>query len=433
MTGSVVSPGGAWGSAVQRRHLRSAVIAVSAVLCLTGTSIAIGHADPLTTPQNDPFYTPPSGWDSAAPGTVLHSRPVEVASLQPQAQDADAWQLLYRSTDTDGRPMATVTTVLRPRTGQVKGLISYQPATDASAPQCAPSFVLRQGAPDKYDSSLDLIQIDQMLSSGHAISIPDWEGPKGTLFTPRQPGYAALDGVRAAQGFAPLGLPGTETPVAAMGYSGGSIGTSWAAHVQPTYAPEIQLVGVAMGGWTAPIGSYLGTLDAGPFSGFLPSLLPGMLRADPRLAAAFDKYLTPAGRALLAAGDSKCVTANVAQHAFVRMDDYLTIPFTRLLEEIRPSLDALDFSAVASTAPLFLYSAVHDEIVTIAGPDKAVAQWCAAGAPITYTRDLLSEHVSLAISATPAVLRWIDERLAGQTAPDGCSTRTVTSMSLGGA
>ncbi|MFD4429692.1 lipase family protein [Nocardia sp. NPDC058497] len=94
---------------------------------------------------------------------------------------------------------------------------------------------------------------------------------------------------------------------------------------------------------------------------------------------------------------------------------------------------ALDFSPVDSTAPLFLYNAVHDEIVNIAGPDKAVAQWCAAGAPITYTRDQLSEHVSLAISATPAVLRWIDDRLAGQAAPDGCSTRTVQSMSLGGA
>ncbi|WP_245915267.1 lipase family protein [Nocardia fluminea] len=34
-----------------------------------------------------------------------------------------------------------------------------------------------------------------MLSSGHAISVPDWEGPEGALFTPRQTGYAALNGV----------------------------------------------------------------------------------------------------------------------------------------------------------------------------------------------------------------------------------------------
>ncbi|MGW6427430.1 lipase family protein [Nocardia sp. NPDC055053] len=394
--------------------------------------MAVSSADPLPTPQNDPFYTPPSGWDSEAPGTILNSRPVEVASLTPQAQDADAWQLLYRTTDTDGRPMATVTTVLRPRTGQVKGLISYQAATDASAPQCAPSFVLRQGAPDKYDSSLDLIQIEQMLSTGHAISVPDWEGPKGTLVAPRQPGYLVLDGVRAAERFAPLGLSGTDTPVAAVGYSGGSIGTSWAAQVHPDYAPELRLTGAALGGWTAPLASYLETLNSGLFSGFLPSMLPGMMRADPRLAAAFDTYLTPAGRALIAAGDSKCVTQNVSQHAFMNLDDYLTIPFTQLIEQVQASFDGLDFGPTVPTAPLLVYNAVHDEIIDITKTDQAVAQWCASGAPITQVRDGLSEHVSLAISATPAVLDWIDDRLAGQAAPDGCTTRTVQSMSLGG-
>ncbi|WP_458690481.1 lipase family protein [Nocardia tengchongensis] len=433
MMGSAVSACGATGSVVKRGQLRSAVIAASAVLCVTGTSMAVGSADPLPTPQNDPFYTPPSGWDSKAPGTILNSRPVEVASMGPQAQDADAWQLLYRTTDTAGHPMATVTTVLRPRTGQVKGLITYQAAEDASAPQCAPSFTLRQGAPDKYDASLDLVQIDQMLSSGHAISVPDWEGPKGSVFTPRQPGYAALDGVRAAEGFAPLGLSGTDTPVAAAGYSGGSFATGWTAQVQPAYAPELRLVGVASGGGSAPIGPYLESLDSGPFSGFLPSLLPGMMRADPRLAAAFDKYLTPAGQALIAAGDSKCMTPNVAQHAFLRMDDYLTIPFSQLFAQVQASLADLDVGAVAPTAPLYVYHAVNDEAVHIAEVDQVVARWCASGAQITYTRDQLSEHLSLEFGAAAAVLRWIDDRLAGQAAPDGCSTRTVPSMSLGGA
>lgn len=431
--GSAVSTWGATYSVIKRGQLRSVLIAVSVVLCFTGIPMAVGSADPLPTPQNDPFYTPPSGWSSEAPGTILNSRPVEVASLRPQAQDADAWQLLYRTTDTAGQPMASVTTVLRPRTGQVKGLISYQVAEDASAPQCAPSFTLRQGAPDKYDSSLDLIQIDQMLSSGHAISVPDWEGPLGAVFSPKQPGYAVLDGVRAAEGFTPLGLSGIDTPVAVAGYSGGAIGTGWAAQVQPAYAPEMRLVGVAMGGWTVPIGPYLESLDSGPFSGFLPSLLPGMMRADPHLAAAFNKYLTPAGQALMAAGDSKCMTPNVAQHAFLRMDDYLTIPFSQLFEQVQASFADVDFGNVVPTAPLFLYNAVHDEILDIARADQAVAQWCAAGAQITYTRDQLSEHVVLAITATPAVLRWIDDRLAGQAAPNGCSTRTVPSMSLSGA
>ncbi len=439
MMGSVVSACGAACSVVKRGQLRLVLIAISAVLCFTGASMAVSSADPIPIPQNDLFYTPPSGWESQAPGTVLNSRPVEVASMGPQAQDADAWQLLYRTTDNTGQPITTVTTVLRPRTGQVKGLISYQAAEDASAPQCVPSFALRQGAvpmDHKYDASLDFIQIGQMLSSGHAISVPDWEGANGALFTPNQPGYTALDGVRAAEAFAPLGLAGTDTPVAAVGYSGGSWGSAWIAQVQPTYAPELRLVGVARGGGAfgaaEPMGMYLQSLDGGPFSGFLPSLLPGMMRADPRMAAVFDTYLTPAGKALMAAGGGECMVVDVEQHAFLHMDDYLTIPYSQVLEQLQASFDEID-GITAPTVPLFFYHAVHDEIVNIAPVDQTVANWCASGAPVTYTRDEMSEHASLEVAAIPAAMRWIDDRLAGQPAPDGCSIRTVPSMSLGGA
>ncbi|RMI30698.1 lipase [Nocardia stercoris] len=410
------------------------------MLCFTGAPTAVGSADPLPIPQNDPFYIPPSGWESQAPGTILNSRPVEVASMGPQAQDAEAWQLLYRTTDNAGQPITTVTTVLRPRTGQVKGLISYQSAEDSSSPQCAPSFTLRQGAvpmDHKYDASLDFIEIGQMLSSGHAISVPDWEGANSALFTPNQPGYTALDGVRAAEAFAPLSLSGTDTPVAAYGYSGGSWGSAWIAQVQPTYAPEVRLVGVARGGGAfgaaEPLDMYMKSLDGGPFSGFLLSLLPGTMRADPRIAAAFDTYLTPAGKALMAAGGAQCSVPDVEQHAFVHMDDYLTIPFSQVLEQLHASFDEID-GITTPTVPLFFYHAVDDEIVHIGPVDQTVAGWCATGAaPVTYTRDELSEHPSLEVAAIPAALRWIDDRLAGQPAPDGCSIRTVPSMSLGGA
>ncbi|WP_405139937.1 lipase family protein [Nocardia sp. NBC_01388] len=51
-----------------------------------------------------------------------------------------------------------------------------------------------------------------MLSSGHAISVPDWEGPTGSVFSPRQPGYAALDGVRAlTSGFLAANWSSTRT------------------------------------------------------------------------------------------------------------------------------------------------------------------------------------------------------------------------------
>ena len=65
-------------------------------------------------PADDPFYDPPQGFQHAAPGTVLRSRGVEVAFLGLIPQKFTATQLLYRTTDMNGEPEATVTTVIAP-------------------------------------------------------------------------------------------------------------------------------------------------------------------------------------------------------------------------------------------------------------------------------------------------------------------------------
>jgi triacylglycerol lipase len=65
-------------------------------------------------PADDPFYLPPQGFEHAMPGTVLRSRDVELAFLGLVPQKLTATQLLYRSTDLNGLPQATVTTVVVP-------------------------------------------------------------------------------------------------------------------------------------------------------------------------------------------------------------------------------------------------------------------------------------------------------------------------------
>lgn len=65
-------------------------------------------------PSDDPFYTPPAGFESAKPGQILNSRPVPSALSLFQLiplQLKGAYQLLYRTTDALGNPSATVTTV----------------------------------------------------------------------------------------------------------------------------------------------------------------------------------------------------------------------------------------------------------------------------------------------------------------------------------
>ena len=64
-------------------------------------------------------------------------------------QTVDAYQLLYRTTDLNGAPQATVTTVIRPAGVTVNPqapVVSYQCAIDSVASTGFPSYVLRRHA-----------------------------------------------------------------------------------------------------------------------------------------------------------------------------------------------------------------------------------------------------------------------------------------------
>jgi len=92
----------------------------------------------------------------------------------------------------------------------------------------------------------ELLLLAGVFARDWAISIPDHEGTDGHWGAPREPGYCTLDGIRAALSFDPLGLEAS-TPVGLWGYSGGGLATSWAAEMAPDYAPDINLVGAALG------------------------------------------------------------------------------------------------------------------------------------------------------------------------------------------
>jgi hypothetical protein len=96
-------------------------------------------------PSQDPFYTPAPGYENAAPGTILKSRSspqyIAVFATIPVNIKA-AYQLLYRTSDSQGNPEATVTTVLIPHNANYSRLVSYQDFEDSASLDCAPSYVV---------------------------------------------------------------------------------------------------------------------------------------------------------------------------------------------------------------------------------------------------------------------------------------------------
>jgi hypothetical protein len=368
-------------------------------------------------------------------GTVLRSRPIDLSAFALLPAKVRAWQLLYRTLDYRWRAMATVTTVVAPVDSPPKGIVSYQIAEDASAADCAPSVELASTndastlANQGY-LAVDALNIDALVAQGFAVSIPDYEGPNSDFGAGYQPGYAILDGLRAAESFAPLGLAGTSTPAALWGYSGGALASGWAAEVQPTYVPNLNLRGVAVGGFPTQVPQIFSQVEKTVFSGLLVGVIPGMLRTDPTLSDLFYTYLNPAGVAALAAAAKQCVIENIASAD--NMNNYLTIPWSQFLSmpAVVDQLNKYDLGGLAPKAPLFVYHAVNDELVPIQGPTATVASYCQAGDSVTFIRDEVSEHVTLDFIGAPAALNWLTQRLDGQPAPQHCSTETVSSMAL---
>ncbi len=195
-------------------------------------------------------------------------------------QQVSAWQLLYRSCDLHGTPEAAVTTVLLPHgaePAESRPLLAFQSAMDAVSERCAPSYALRRGAHALGSiTQLEWLLVANALRRGWAVSIADHEGPRGNFGAPREPGYRALDGIRAALAFAPLGL-GPDTRIAAWGYSGGGMASSWLVEMAPTYAPELDIAGAVLGAPVGDPGQVFQRLNGGYFAG-LPAIVIAALR-----------------------------------------------------------------------------------------------------------------------------------------------------------
>src|SRR5690348_4932187 len=241
---------------------------VAASLLATAALVAASpsaSAGAIPVPENDPFYSVPANIASYADGAVIASRKITaIAYLLPIP--ADAWQILYKTNDSHGVPTATVTTLMVPRTAWkgagTRPLVSYQTAADGVAGKCAPSYGLRGGllgTRNAADAESGLMVT--ALSNGWAVAAPDYEGPDSQFLAGRMEGQAVLDGLRAALRFTPAGLS-PSTRLGIWGYSGGAFATSIAGQLQSTYAPELNMGGVALGGVVAEIRE---TIDA--FSG----------------------------------------------------------------------------------------------------------------------------------------------------------------------
>ncbi|MDI6627100.1 MAG: lipase family protein [Rhodococcus sp. (in: high G+C Gram-positive bacteria)] len=386
------------------------------------------------------FYLPPADVvAAAAPGQIIAARPVELATLNVIPTQVDAWQLSFRSNNGRDEPIAAVTTVIKPRGASAapRPLISIQLAEDSLAAYCAPSYAMRAGAipwpvTGAVTSGAQFLEVQAALAQGWAVSVPDHQGPNNSFAAGPVAGRITLDGIRAAENFAPMQLAGEATKVGMSGYSGGAIATGHAAELAGSYAPELDIVGVTEGGTPAELGALVDNANNTLGSGIVAAGIIGASREDPELARFIDEHIDPVGRTLFSAKDNLCVGYTSALLPFLNLKGFLRTEGDPIQQPVvKKALSAMRLGDTTPNMPLYVYHSNPDWLVPIGPVNAMVDSYCSRpGADVTYTRDHFSEHITLELIAFPSAVLWMRDRFAGIPVEPGCRTNDVGSMAL---
>lgn len=376
------------------------------------------------TPLKDPFYKAPGNLSGYKPGEVISTRKI-TSALSGVVDVGDVTQIHYRTTNSEGHPSSSVTTVLQPKQGGKEKMLSYHLWEDSTQRDCAPSYTVLLGpkAPNVKIVGDDVpIWIDFLLSNGISVVLPDYEGPKSALFAGFTAGYAILDSARAVR--AALNWK-NDAQVAMTGYSEGAHVTAWAANLQPSYAPDLNVVGVTHGGTPIDMELTLKHFDGTSFSGFTIGGIHGMIAAYPhKFKPAVKQY---GGGDLH--NDLHTITHPPVCHEILRGPQFagkkylemFNVPNGQDIYDWEPFRYVLDRetlwnnkSSVGVGYPKFprmIYHGNQDDVINFQAVQAYVEQQCAHGADIQFNVYTANAHTApqLVIGGDLNAMRFILE------------------------
>ncbi|WP_159110199.1 lipase family protein, partial [Dietzia psychralcaliphila] len=402
-------------------------------------------------PDRTAFYTPPAELP-ADPGTVIRSEPMTITPSVPDlvaggALPADAQRIMYRSTGAAGGPVAVTGTYLQPKSPWAgpgpRPLAVVTPGTQGQGDQCAPSKSMEVGlstqtTPLSMAAGYSLIDAYAMLAEGFAVVVTDYEGlgtPGHHPYVNRDSqGRSALDAARAAVRLAGTDLA-PDSPTVVSGYSQGGGAAAAAGEMQPEYAPDLNLVGIAAG---APPSDMLGTLDrvdGGVLTGAVGYAINGILQVHPELRAAFDRQLNDEGRRMLEVTSTQCVAETAFAYGLRRTNEF-TVHGNSLADaarsepEILRVLESYNLGAVAPTVPSLVLIGRNDDVVPHYTAVDLVRDWCAQGTTVelrtaelpALAPGLVIDHALPMLSEVSTNARYLMDRVHDRPAPNSCGT-----------
>ena len=390
---------------------------LGALLCATALAFSAAKADAQT-----PFYHASAQEIAGQPGTLIRSEPMTFAPA-----GAQAYRVLYRSTGMDGEPIAVSGVIVVPPGPVPAGgrpIVAWAHPTTGVVPHCAPSlaiFVFQQMA-----------GLRQLIEQGAVVAATDYPG----LGTPGPHPYlvgdsearAVIDSVRAARN-----LPGVGggNNFAVWGHSQGGQASLYTGLIAKTYAPELNLVGVAA---AAPATSLV-TLMGDDFKTSGGKNLTAMtLWSWSRVyRAPVQKVVEPEAMPTVDRLANECIESIFDIMARRRTEkpleeNFLSVPNIATVEPWH-SLAAHNTPGVLpASIPLFLAQGTTDDIVRPDVTRAYMQRQCKAGGKVTMMWVQGVGHGLVARDSADTAVAWMMDRFAGRPAPSDCG-KTVASTS----
>ena len=398
---------------------------------VAGAAGVPAHADGPKRPVQDAFYSytghQPLG--DIAPGTVLKKRQTSMY-FGPMSTPIAGEQLLYRTTGQRGQPTVTVTTVLAPVNAPVTpNIVGYLSFYDGLDSKCDPSYTLAggdAGGAAQQEAEEEELLINWYLSQGFVVTVPDFEGTHLDWMAGRESGYGTLDAIRATESY----LHAPDAKVGLSGYSGGAVAADWAAELGPSYAPKVNLVGVAMGGVPVNYFHLLSYADGtDEYAAAIPAMLLGLSRAyDVDLS----KYLSSYGVKVVRAESTGCMPdlfgkwpgLTMAKILKPQYRDWKHVPaIARMLRQ--QTMGSYPGHPSTST-PIYMGVGNSDgkgDGVMDASDVKALAdQYCKQGVTVKFDEYTGAPHEAGGAFFEPQTGPFLQERFAGVPFLGNCTT-----------
>lgn len=356
---------------------------------------------------------PATAAEPARAGTLVSQEPLNGAPA-----GATAWKIRYRSIAENGTNVEISGVVFLPSSPsphEGSDIVAWAHGTVGISETCQPSSnsKLFENIPD----------LQKMLEHGYIITATDFQG----LGTPGphpylvgvSSGRAILDSVRAARA---LSSANASKRYVMWGESQGAHAALWAAQLATSYAPELDLVGIA----TAAPPTDLVANYKWPTSRLAHALITGLTTSSwsKIYKIPLSTFANPFGRYVIRKLSGDCLHREPAT-AFSNTVLLLfsnQVPY-KLSKEWEDRLRQNSPAIVKYPAPVLMVQDRGDDVVPPTLTQDFAKKSCRAGNTLKYMQIEAGQHTEVATRSADATVQWIADRFDGKTAPSSCNAQ----------